>query len=166
MTQDDFSIIMVGEDKVGIRGLNGAINEIAETPGDKTDEEVRRALLEKLGSKNYIAHSARDDYGKAFVREFRKATGQSYEDEGRKHLTVEVLGPGCSQCDKLERLVKQVLGELNIAAAVDHVTDLKEISKYGIVSTPALVINGKIVSKGTVPPVKRIKEWLAAAGPR
>jgi small redox-active disulfide protein 2 len=165
MTQDDFSLIMVGEDKVGIRGLKGAIDEIAKSPGEKTDKEIGRLLLERISGKNYIAHSAEDDYEKAFVREFKKFLGLQNQEVSAKHLTIEVLGPGCAQCNKLDQLVKQVLGELNIAAAVDHVTDLKEISKYGIVSTPALAINGRIVSKGVVPAVKKIKEWLAAAAP-
>lgn len=161
MTQDDYSLIRVGEDQVGIRGLRGAIEEIARFHSDRTDEEVQRALLEKLGETNYIARSATGEYGKAFVREFRKFLDQPHEDVSKDRPTIEVLGPGCSQCNRLEQLVKQVLSELGLGVSVDHVTDLKEMAKYGLVSTPALVINGKIVSRGIVPSAKKIKEWLA-----
>jgi small redox-active disulfide protein 2 len=163
MTQDDYSLIRVGEDQVGVRGLRGAIEEIAQTHGDKTDEEVQQALLDYLSEKNYIASSARDEYAEAFVREFRKFLGQPYEDVSGDHLTIVVLGPGCSQCDRLERSVKEVLGELRLRVSVEHVTDIKEMAKYGFVRTPALAINGKIVAMGTVPSAKKIREWLTAA---
>ena len=74
-----------------------------------------------------------------------------------------VLGPGCSQCNRLEQTVKQALTEMGLPASLEHVTDVKEMAKYGFVSTPALVINDKIVSRGTVPSVKNIKELLGKA---
>jgi small redox-active disulfide protein 2 len=163
MTDDDYTLIRVGEDPVGVRGLKGAIEEIAESPGDRTDEEIGRALLEKLSEKNYIAYCARDEYGQALVREFRKSLGRAVADVVPNCLSVVVLGPGCYQCNRLDQLVKQVLSELGLGAAVEHVTDINEIANYGVVSTPALVINGKIVAKGTVPSAKKIKEWLTAA---
>jgi small redox-active disulfide protein 2 len=163
MTQDDHAIIRVGEDRVGLRGLKSAMEELAQSPEDKTDEELAQALLEKLSKNNYIAYCARDEYAQALVREFRKFLGQTVEDPVPKGLSILVLGPGCAQCNRLEQVVKQVLTEMGLAAAVDHVTDIKEIGTYGVVSTPALVINGKIMSKGTVPPARKIKEWLAAA---
>lgn len=164
MTQDDHTIVRVGDDRVGLRGLKSAIEEIAQSPGDKTDEEIARALLDKLSRKNYIADCARNEYGQALVREYRKFMGQAVEDVPPKGLSVTVLGPGCAQCNRLEQLVMQVLTELKLGAAVDHVTDIKEIGKYGVISTPALLINGKIVAKGTVPSARRIKEWLTDAG--
>jgi small redox-active disulfide protein 2 len=163
MTQDDHSRIRVGDHQIGVIGLRGAIEEIAQSHGDKTDEEVQRVLLEKLSRKNYIPGSARCDYGRAFVLEFRKYLGQPYEEASGQHMTIVVLGPGCSQCNRLEQLVMQALGELGLEASLEHVTDIKDFAKYGFVSTPALVINGKIVAMGTVPSVKRIKEWLTTA---
>jgi small redox-active disulfide protein 2 len=160
MTQDDHSIIQVGEDRIGIRGLKSAIQELAESHRDKNDEEIGRDLMDMLRQKNYIANSAKDEYCEAFVREFRKHLGQPHDDAGVRYLTIEVLGPGCSQCDQLERLVKQVLSELKLAVSVEHVAEIKEFAKYGFVSTPALVINGNIVSRGIVPSAKKIKEWL------
>jgi small redox-active disulfide protein 2 len=160
---DDSSQIWVGEDKVGLRGLKEAIEEIAQSSADKTDEEIKDALLERLSEKNYIAGCARKEYGEAFFREFRKFLGQPYEEALGRSLRIVVLGPGCSQCNRLEQTVKQALTEMGLPASLEHVTDVKEMAKYGFVSTPALVINDKIVSRGTVPSVKNIKELLGKA---
>ncbi len=142
-------------------GLKGAIEEIAHSYAERNDEEVQEALLERLSKKNYIPSSARPDYGKAFVREFRKFLGQVYEDVEEKGLRIVVLGPGCSQCNRLEQTVMQVLNEMALAASLEHVTDIKEMANYGFVRTPALLINGKVVASGTVPSAKRVMEWLS-----
>lgn len=162
-SQDDYSRIRVGDGPVGVMGLKGAITEIAQSHGDKTDDEVARALLERLAVRNYIPHAAGEDYGRAFVREFRKHLGQPYEETSRGTLSIVVLGPGCSQCDRLEQTVMQVLTEIGLPASVEHVTDLKEIARYGMVRTPALVINGKVAAMGTVPSPRKIKEMLTTA---
>jgi small redox-active disulfide protein 2 len=164
MTQDDYTRIRVGEDQVGIRGLRAAIQEIAQSCSDWSDEDVEQALLEKVKDNNYIPDSATADYGKAVLREFRKSLGQSVDEPVCEAMEILVLGPGCSQCDNLERSVKQVLSEMGLGVSVEHVTDLKEIATYGFVRTPALVINGKIVAMGRVPSAKQIKDWLTTAG--
>ncbi|MCA1960868.1 MAG: thioredoxin family protein [Desulfomonile sp.] len=144
-------------------GLRSALEAIALSHADKCDEEVESELLERLRKTNYIPRSASAEYGRAFVREFRKFLGQSHEAEPSGPLRVVILGPGCSQCDRLEQMVMQVLSELNLAASVEHVTDLMEIAKFGLVRTPALAVNGKVVASGMVPTAKRIAECLTAA---
>jgi hypothetical protein len=57
----------------------------------------------------------------------------------------------------------EVLTELRMAAGVDHVTDMKEIARYRVMGSPALVINGRIVAVGSVPPGDKIKRWLLEA---
>jgi len=160
---DDSSQIWVGEDKIGLRGLKEAIEEIAQSHAERTDGEIQDALLERLSEKNYIASCARKEYGEAFLREFRKFLGQPYEEELGTSLRIVVLGPGCSQCNRLEQTVKQSLTEMSLPASVEHVTDIKEIAKYGFVSTPALVVNGKVMATGMVPSAKKIGAWLAEA---
>jgi small redox-active disulfide protein 2 len=160
---DDHSRIRIGEHEVGLIGLRRAIEEIAQSYANKTDEQVQDALTERLSKKNYIPSSARKDYGKAFVREFRKFLGQPHEEAVQSSLNILVLGPGCSQCNRLEQTVMQALNEMALPASVEHVTDIKEMARYGFIPTPALIINGKVVTKGTVPSVKKIKEWFAAA---
>jgi len=71
-----------------------------------------------------------------------------------------VLGSGCARCNELEKRVKDVLGELGIAANVEHVTDLKEIASMGVFMTPSLVIDGKVSSQGKVPSKDELKRLL------
>ena len=77
---DDSSQILVGEDKINIRGLKKAIEEIAQARAEMTDGEIQDALLEKLSEKNYIADLARQEYGKALLREFRNFMGKPYQE--------------------------------------------------------------------------------------
>lgn len=65
-----------------------------------------------------------------------------------KAAAVKVLGSGCAKCRALEASVRSALEELGMDAAVDHVTDFSRIAAYGVMSTPALVIDGKVVSCG------------------
>lgn len=63
---------------------------------------------------------------------------------------VKVLGSGCAKCSALEAAVRSALKELGMDAAIDHVTDFAQIAAYGVMSTPALVVDGKVVSYGRV----------------
>jgi len=75
-------------------------------------------------------------------------------------MEIKVLGPGCANCQDLERRVKQALQELNIQAAVVKVTDYVEIGKY-IMMTPGLVIDEKVKHSGKpLPRTEKIKEWI------
>ncbi|MBW1700627.1 MAG: thioredoxin family protein [Deltaproteobacteria bacterium] len=78
-------------------------------------------------------------------------------------MEIKVLGPGCAQCDGLEQTLMQVMAEINLAADIEHVRDIKEIGKYGVMGSPALLINGKVKSVGRVPPKNKLKEWLTEA---
>ena len=63
---------------------------------------------------------------------------------------VKVLGSGCAKCHALEEAARAALEELNMDTAIDHVTDFSQIAAYGVMSTPALVVDGKVVSYGKV----------------
>lgn len=63
---------------------------------------------------------------------------------------VKVLGSGCAKCNALEAAAKEALTELNMDTTIDHVTDFAGIAAYGVMSTPALVVDGKVVSVGKV----------------
>ena len=64
--------------------------------------------------------------------------------------SVKVLGSGCAKCNELEANVKAALEELHMDTAIEHVTDFTQIAAYGVMSTPALVVDGKVVSYGKV----------------
>ncbi len=100
------------------------------------------------------------DYGEAFLREYKKFVGESAVESGENNTGIKVIGPGCVQCNKLERRVMEVLSELRLMEAVEHVRDPLEIGKMGITSTPALVIGDKVVVMGSVPPKSKMKEYI------
>ncbi|MBW1706122.1 MAG: thioredoxin family protein [Deltaproteobacteria bacterium] len=78
-------------------------------------------------------------------------------------MEIKVLGPGCAQCDRLEQELMQVMAETGVVADVEHVRNIKEIERYGVMGTPALLINGEVKSVGKVPPKTKLKEWLMQA---
>ena len=75
-------------------------------------------------------------------------------------MKIEVLGPGCTNCKKLDQDVHNALAELKIEAEVIKVTEIKEFAKYGILMTPGLVINGKVYSSGKIPTMAALKKWI------
>ncbi len=73
---------------------------------------------------------------------------------------IKILGTGCKKCEELKENVKKALEELDLDIPVEHITDLIQISSYGVMSTPALVIDGKVLSYGKILKPSQIKEFL------
>ena len=78
-------------------------------------------------------------------------------------LTIKVLGSGCANCKQLEKIAKQAVAQLAIEADVVKVTEYDQIIAHGVMSTPGLVINEKVVSSGKVPTSAEVVSWLATA---
>jgi small redox-active disulfide protein 2 len=76
-------------------------------------------------------------------------------------MEVKILGKGCPNCKRLERIAHEALDELGVEATVTHVTDIQAITAYDIVSTPGLVINEKVVSSGRVPSKAEVTTLIA-----
>ena len=64
--------------------------------------------------------------------------------------SVKILGSGCAKCNALEAATREALAQLGMDGAIDHVTDFTQIAAYGVMTTPALVVDGKVVSYGKV----------------
>jgi small redox-active disulfide protein 2 len=75
-------------------------------------------------------------------------------------MEIKVLGPGCMKCRKTEDLVKEALAESGVEARIDKVTDIMEIADYGVMGTPAVIVDGQVVSVGKVPTKEEIKKWI------
>lgn len=75
-------------------------------------------------------------------------------------MEIKVLGTGCAKCKSLEKITLQGVDELNLNASVEKVEDIQKIMEYGIMRTPGLVINGKVVLSGKLPKINEIKEIL------
>jgi len=76
-------------------------------------------------------------------------------------MKVAIYGTGCAKCHKLEELVRQVVAESGLNAEIVKVSDIKEIVTAGVMSTPAMAIDGKMVVKGRLPSLEEIKTLLA-----
>jgi small redox-active disulfide protein 2 len=75
-------------------------------------------------------------------------------------MKIEVLGTGCSKCKSLEVLTQQAIGELNLNASIEKVEDIQKIMEYGVMRTPALVIDGRVVLSGQLPKINELKDLL------
>lgn len=76
-------------------------------------------------------------------------------------MEIKVLGTGCPKCKSLEQAVNEVVASEGINAQVSKVEDIMEIMKYGVMATPALVVDGTVVAKGRVPSAKELTELLS-----
>jgi small redox-active disulfide protein 2 len=77
-------------------------------------------------------------------------------------LEIKVLGTGCPNCKRLEKLAREAVAELNVEATVTKVQDLDQIMAYDILSTPALVIDEQVVVSGRVPRKEEVVAWIGA----
>ena len=75
-------------------------------------------------------------------------------------MEIKILGSGCARCKTLEKLTREVVEQNGIDATITKVDDIMEIMKYGVMTTPDLVINGKVEIKGRVPSSDEIKQVL------
>ena len=77
-------------------------------------------------------------------------------------MDIKILGTGCVNCNNLEANTRTALAELGLTVEIEKVTDPSEIVSWGVMSTPALVIDDEVVLSGRVPPAEQIKRLLAA----
>ena len=75
-------------------------------------------------------------------------------------MDIKILGTGCSKCKALEEATRKAVAEMNVDAQITKIEDITEILNYGIMTSPALVIDGKIVLKGRVASVEEIKKII------
>lgn len=155
-------IITVNGQKVGLSGLDQALEQLGQDSSGRADQEVGQELLRLLAPQNYIPASARDAYGRALAREYRRHLGQPVAEEPAAGLEIKVLGQGCARCESLTASAMQVLAQMGLTANLEHVRDMKQIARYGVMGTPALVINGHVMCVGTVPSPGQLRAWLAA----
>ncbi|MCG8410147.1 MAG: thioredoxin family protein [Bacteroidales bacterium] len=75
-------------------------------------------------------------------------------------MEIKVLGSGCTKCKTLEKITREVVDELNLKASIEKVEDIQKIVEYGVMVTPALIVDGEIVVKGRLPKLDELKEIL------
>jgi len=78
-------------------------------------------------------------------------------------MNIKILGTGCSKCNQLEKVTKEVLKEMGIEGPIDHVKDIRKIMEYPILTTPGLVINEEVVLAGRVPSKAEVTQIITTA---
>ena len=76
--------------------------------------------------------------------------------------TIKVYGPGCKRCETTETMVKEAAAKLGVAVEIEKVTDAKSIAMAGVMSTPGISVDGKLVHAGGLPDVAKLEGWLCA----
>lgn len=153
-------ILKIGRVNVGLLGLDVALLRVLERP-DLALETAVAEVYEAVARHNYIPAAAADLYRQALAAEItrlREGTGQALA-----HLEVRILGTGCVSCNNLQKLVIEIMAARGLVADVFQVHDPDEIGRFGVLQTPALVINGQVKSVGRLPTRAEIEDWLLAA---
>jgi small redox-active disulfide protein 2 len=75
---------------------------------------------------------------------------------------VKILGTGCANCKATQRVIEDVLRAKGVQAQVEKVEDIASIMKYGVMSTPGVVIDGKVVHAGGIPARAQVEQWFGA----
>ena len=149
--------LRIGRTSIGLFGLDIALNRVA---GDTSlsNEEVARQVFEEISSQNYVPSGATEAYLQAVEKVIERMRGG--KNIRSDDLVIRILGPGCVSCNSLQKLVIEIMSDMGVGADVFQVHDLDEIGRFGVMQTPALVVNGKVKCAGRLPSRTRIEEWL------
>jgi small redox-active disulfide protein 2 len=154
----NLAYITVSGNSVGIAGLKAILEEVA-SMGIVAQEQLKTELLRRVRRGNYVPESAEPRYAQALLHKYWNFVGQERKEE-LQGLIIRILGPGCPRCELLTSETLSALAELQLAADVEHVRDPAAIAEYGLLATPALIINGQVRASGSVPHKEKIKQWL------
>ena len=75
-------------------------------------------------------------------------------------MEIKVLGPGCPKCKQTEKVVNEAVAEAGVSAEVEKVTDMMKIAGYGVIGTPAVVVDGEVKSVGKIPTKADVAKWI------
>lgn len=155
--------VKIGGVKVGIAGMDETVEAVAKM-GLTSDTDLAREILDRVRAINYVPDAAQDEYARDLVRFYKVRMGLPVEQlpyEGIPGLVeIKVLGPGCHRCRQLEKDIRNLLEEMNVAADLEKIEDVNEIAEYNVVVTPGLIINGEVKMAGKVPTKRQLKQWI------
>lgn len=156
MTEIGQKKITIGRATVGLIGLEQAMQQAISR--NMTAYEATDFLFNAVSRENYIPAAATNLYREALRREYQMAV--SGGPQSPQQLTIKILGPGCVSCNKLNAMIFDIMQRLDIAADIEQIHDLDEIWRHGVITTPALIINGRIKCSGRIPPPAEVEQWL------
>jgi hypothetical protein len=148
--------LKIGKTSVGLIGLDPALQKaMAAKFSPEAAEEFLFATIAKL---NYVPDTAHDNYRKALRQEYeRRVAGKALTSDV---LEVRIFASGCVTCDKLASTMFDILQRMNLMADIEKIYDLDEIWRHGVITPPALKINGELLCQGRMPTPAEIEQWL------
>ncbi len=150
--------IRIGKTNIGLIGLDIALNKA--TAKKLAKDEAMNFLYQAVEKKNYIPTTMKEKYKIALFKEYTKHLQGGVGEE--ETLIIRIFGTGCVSCNGLQKLVIEVLADMNIGADIEQIHDPDEIGRAGILQTPALMINNSLKSSGLLPTRARIEGWIRA----
>jgi Thioredoxin domain len=148
--------IRIGKASIGLIGLDVALNQAAAE--GLAEEEAVAFLFDAVSRQNYIPPGVEKTYRDALRRTYRQ-----HLHPGEQHDEVpmiRIFGKKCVSCDNLQEVVRDVLNAEGLAADIEKIHDPDEIGRCGILITPAVVINGRLLSSGSWPTRAQIEKWI------
>jgi len=155
--------VVIGGKAVGLVDLEETF-QVAKDAGLQDSELLKDLILEKVKVRNYLPPHMEKVYREDLHEEFRVFTG---ELSGRRPtgsvVEVRLYGASCSSCEQLDAMVMQVLSREGLRVDYQHVTDVSEIARAGVITIPALVVAGSVILSGHVLPEKQLQRILLKA---
>ncbi|NOX26295.1 MAG: thioredoxin family protein [Deltaproteobacteria bacterium] len=152
--------IKIGRASIGLAGLDVALSRAL--GGKLNRREAVEQIFTTISNRNYIPSGMRDAYREALAEEYdRLRDGETGNND--ETLTIRILGPGCVSCNNIQKLVIEIMADMQVKADIVQIHDLDEIGRMGVMQTPALIINGQLKSTGRLPARSQIEEWLREA---
>jgi len=148
--------IRLGQASIGLIGLDLALHQAAAKK--MTEDDPVTFLFAAISRNNYVPAAAAKKYRQALRQTYRRYLQP--DDQAPDHLVIRIFGTGCVSCNNLQKTVIEVLDRLQLGADIEQIHDPDEIGRHGIVMTPALVINGRLMSGGLMPTPAQIEQWL------
>lgn len=152
--------LKIGGNPVGLCGLDAVLNRVAATPS-MSEEAAIEAVYIEISRQNYIPPKSEALYREALRNEYKRRMGEEVAVEAE--FSIRILGPGCVSCNKLNTMVFDILQKLEIAADIEQIKELDEIWRHGVLTTPALMINDKVVCSGKMPTPADVEQWIRKA---
>ena len=152
--------LKIGRATVGLIGLDVALNRVISNSRLDTATAAEKVFIE-IAKNNYVPPGMEAAYREAIAREVERLRQGREQESG--DLVIRILGPGCTACNNLQKVVLEAMASMGVAADIFQIHDLDEIGRFGVTRTPALVINGKVKSAGIHPSPAQVEEWLREA---
>jgi small redox-active disulfide protein 2 len=157
------SKVEIGGNPVGIIDLEDIFHEVR-TEGPKDADHLKDLIMDKVKVKNYIPHHLEPAYREDLYEEYRVHTGElSARQRTCSTIEIRLYGSSCFRCEQLDAMVKEILSRAGIPADYQYITDMREIARAGIITTPALAVSGTVILMGQVPAENQLEKILLRA---